>query len=320
MKNKELEFYLHNYLFNIVSDMKKQNLYKYNWNVYKSDFDEINLKLSSASKNISNPTKSSTGRPDLIYFNPATKLLILGEIKNDKKKHTSNIIGKIPNPKTFAIDGVLHYMSFFKEYNVFGIAASGSKDDYIIDQFYSKKDSLNFEPLPSQRILNEFDYENIIADDLVGEKVDTLSSVIASLNKLMDDNKISIEKRPIILGSIIFSLIHFRNIHTDIEMHKTNTTNISSLLISSIKTKMLNVLPENKRDENIGIIDRFCNLIESYSINNKIWKKIIDYIDQKLMPIINKMKKESYHDFSGDMYRVLLRYSSGDGKILGQVL
>ena len=38
------------------------------------------------------------------------------------------------------------------------------------------------------------------------------------------------------------------------------------------------------------------------------------------MPIINKMKKESYHDFSGDMYRVLLRYTSGDGKILGQVL
>ncbi|PPE04344.1 type II DNA modification (Methyltransferase subunit) [Entomoplasma ellychniae] len=320
MKNSELEFYLHNYLFNVVSDMKKRNLYKYDWNVNKSDFEEINSKLSTASKNLSNSINPSLGKPDLIYFNPETKLLILGEIKNDKKKHTSNKIGKITDPKIFATDGVLHYMSFFKDYDVFGIAASGSKGDYIIDQFYSKKDSLIFEPLPSQRILNEFDYENIIADDLIDEKVDNLSDAISSLNKLMDDSKISTEKRPIITGSIIFSLTHFKQIQTDIEKHKTNTSNISGLLISSIKTKMLNVLPENKRDKNIGIIDRFCNLIESYSINNEIWKKIIDNIDQKLMPIINKMKKESYHDFSGDMYRVLLRYTSGDGKILGQVL
>ncbi|WFG99025.1 SAM-dependent methyltransferase [Spiroplasma citri] len=318
MKKKELEFYLHNHLFNIVNDMKKSSLYKYNWNVIKSDFDEINQKLSIASKNSS---FSSIGRPDLIYFNPETKLLILGEIKNDIKKHTSNSVGKIKDPKSFSVDGVLHYMKFFKEYDVFGIAASGSVDDYIIDQFYSKKDSLNFEVLPSQRILNEFDYQNIIADDLVEEKIDGLSNVLSNLNKLMDNSKISVEKRPIITGAIIFSLIHFKQITTDIEKHKTNISNISKLLIESIKTKMLSVLPENKRDKNIGIIDRFCNLIESYSINNEIWKKIIDNIDKKLMPIINKMKKESYnHDFSGDMYRVLLRYTSGDGKILGQVL
>ncbi|QIA68056.1 hypothetical protein [Spiroplasma citri] len=100
MKKKELEFYLHNHLFNIVNDMKKSSLYKYNWNVIKSDFDEINQKLSIASKNSS---FSSIGRPDLIYFNPETKLLILGEIKNDIKKHTSNSVGKIKDPKSFLL-------------------------------------------------------------------------------------------------------------------------------------------------------------------------------------------------------------------------
>lgn len=262
------------------------------------------------------------GYPDLIYFNPDTKTLILIEIKKNKNKHSSNKLGNIENTKDFAVDGALHYASFFKDYDRFAIAISGTPENYLIDQFLIKKEDSIKEVIhiPAQRILNEFDYENIISDNIINKKIDDLSSTLSNLNTDMNNFKIEASKRPIILGAIIFSLTHFNQMTTDIEKIKYDSTDISNLLVSSIKSKMEKILSKGKWDVNNGIIKRFCDLIKSYSIDNNIWKVIIKRVDSELMPIINGMKKESYHDFSGDMYRVLLRYTSGDGKILGQVL
>ena len=309
---------MHNHIYNICDKKYKKGEFKFKWDNDRSNFEEIDTKLKNASK--TNKKNRNRGYPDLIYFNPNTKMLILIEIKGDKAKHSSNKLNDIENPKEFAVDGALHYSTFFYEYDRFAIAISGNPDNYLMDQFLINKNSNIPVHIPVQRILNEFDYENIISDSLISKKIDSLSSTLSNLNKDMDDYKIDASKRPIILGSIIFSLIHFKQMKTDIESIKYNSNNISNLLIDSIKLKMKNVLPKNKWEDNDKIINRFCDLIKSYSINNIVWQKIIKRVDTELMPIINKMKKETYHDFSGDMYRVLLRYTSGDGKILGQVL
>lgn len=313
------EFYIHNHIYDICKKKHEDGEFKFEWTVDKSNYDEINEILKKASKNIES---KNIGYPDLIYFNPQTKTLILIEIKKNKDKHSSNKLGNVENAKDFAVDGALHYASFFNTYDRFAIAISGTPENYLIDQFLIKKDNDISKAIhiPAQRILNEFDYENIISDDIINEKIDDLSSTLSNLSNDMDKYKIEAAKRPIILGTIIFSLTRFNQMKTDIEKIKHDSSNVSNLLIDSITLKMRNILPKNKWDKNNEIIERFCGLIKSYSIDNQVWSEIIKRVDEKLMPIINKMKKESYHDFSGDMYRVLLRYTSGDGKILGQVL
>ncbi len=319
MKKNE-EFYLHSYIYQELTKKVKKGLYRYEWTTNRSNSSEINTKLQKATKNAKKLSNKGKGMPDLIYFNDETKLLILTELKKDVRLHTSNNLGKIKNPKKFAVDGVLHYSSFFKEYNVFSIAISGEFNNYLIDQYFKPSGEINQKHIPAKRILNESDYENIIIDNSTQGRINDLSQVLDKINELMNREKIETSKRTIILGAIIFSLTHFSQIKTDIEKIGVDTDDIVSALTRSIERKMKKVLPLNKRTSNSKIIKRFCNLISSYTMNEKVWKQIISKVAEQLMPIINKMKKTTYHDFSGDMYRVLLRYTAGDGKVLGQIL
>ncbi|MCX6708936.1 MAG: type II restriction endonuclease subunit M, partial [Candidatus Woesearchaeota archaeon] len=95
-------------LYNFIAENKK---YKRPWEIKKTQNKIIQSILDKASKR----KTGNRGEPDLLYINEAKKLLIVLEKKDSIKQHQSKD-GK--SPEFYAVDGIKHYLSFFKEENI----------------------------------------------------------------------------------------------------------------------------------------------------------------------------------------------------------
>ena len=85
--------------------------YEKEWDNY-TNLEEVNEVLAHSSKN----NKGNIGFPDYVYVNENKKLLIMAEIKPTISLHTS-ADGKA-NPEKYAVDGIVHYLSFFLKENI----------------------------------------------------------------------------------------------------------------------------------------------------------------------------------------------------------
>ncbi|NJM79032.1 MAG: hypothetical protein HC854_04225 [Flavobacterium sp.] len=90
-------------LFNYLSNTKK---YYNSWETKKTSNSYIQTVLDTSSKS----GTGFRGEPDLIYVNENKKILILVENKDSIGDHESK---KRNKPKDFAVDGAIHYTSFF---------------------------------------------------------------------------------------------------------------------------------------------------------------------------------------------------------------
>lgn len=164
--------------------------YTNEWDAY-CDIQEVNDILAHAAKNGS----GNPGYPDAIYANVEKKLLILVEIKPLLSQHISEN-GK-SNPEKYAVDGVLHYMSFFLKGNIerqntityfsnwkiIGVAVSGDIHDeynYRISNFIISGD-LIVEQKGVNDILNETDYL-MLFDNIDEEQI--VSNISVSSKKI----------------------------------------------------------------------------------------------------------------------------------------
>jgi len=71
--------------------------------------------ISEILKKSSKKSNGNRGEPDFLYVNESKKLLILVENKDGIKNHSSE---KRDNPIHFAVDGIIHYLSFFSKENL----------------------------------------------------------------------------------------------------------------------------------------------------------------------------------------------------------
>lgn len=84
--------------------------FKKDWKRKKINDQYIQPILNTSSK----AKTGNQGEPDFIYKNENSKLLILIENKAHTKHHQS-INSSKPKPQTYAVDGVKHYLSYFKD-------------------------------------------------------------------------------------------------------------------------------------------------------------------------------------------------------------
>ena len=95
--------------FNLLTYLKEKRNFSNTWTLKKVPNNKsIQECLDKSSKN----KTDERGEPDLIYLNENKKLLILIENKDSIKDHQSKLLN---NPKGFAVDGIIHYLSFFTE-------------------------------------------------------------------------------------------------------------------------------------------------------------------------------------------------------------
>src|SRR3989344_8119439 len=105
------------FLYNHIKDQKK---YKHSWDIKKTDNKIIQSILDKASKK----KTGNRGEPDLLYINEANKLLILLENKDSIKQHQSKTGDDAEN---YAVDGIKHYLSFFKDENIISLSEPSKK-------------------------------------------------------------------------------------------------------------------------------------------------------------------------------------------------
>ena len=149
-------------LFNFLSNNRK---YYNSWETKKTVNTYVQTILDTSSK----AGTGLRGEPDLLYVNENKRLLILVENKDSIVDHVSKERNK---PKDFAVDGILHYTSFFltenlknfdvptqnhfKNWSIVGIAFSGNINDeynHMVSTFIISDDEIK--DIETNEILDE---------------------------------------------------------------------------------------------------------------------------------------------------------------------
>ncbi len=300
----EVDFSLRTYLTNELKYAKK-------WVAKKCDNQFVQNCLRIASKQ----QTAQRGEPDLIYVNEQKKILILIENKDSINDHGNQ--DHIFNPAKYAIDGVLHYLSFFtslsllkqdeatrtyfRGWHILGIAFSGniySEYEHLISTFLIEHDQIKEHGI--SELLNEEDYlslfENIDTETLILETGKTSSEI----NNLL--RNIDTDKRPILLSALMISLYpEPNNWFKDTYTNMNGDTLVESIPII-IKFILVNQhIPESK----INIL--LDELIFLKNIDKKeILKTILNTLQNKIIPLFSH---KSNYDIVGRFYEEFLRYA-----------
>ncbi|MFH1551756.1 MAG: N-6 DNA methylase [bacterium] len=298
-------------LFNFI---RENRIYSKNWTVQKQKNKFIQEILDKSSKK----GTGGHGYPDLIYVNETKKLLILVENKDHIKNHISKNGDK---PIDFAVDGIKHYLSFFKQeklnleketikkylknWKIIGIAFSGDVNDeynHRLDTFVVE-DS-NIQNINRNEILDEEDYlayfENI---DL--EKIsNNISKSSSEINRLL--RNLDSQKRPVLLSALMICL-YPKDSGADFKNSYSSWSN--QTIIRNIPTTIGDILESENIDKNkIEVLTNELTFIKTDSdLNNTdILKDILTELEEKVIPLFEK--KTSY-DIIGKFYEEFLRYA-----------
>ena len=196
-----------------VYDFLKELDYEYSWSEY-TDNEYINKALSTASKKGTN----KRGYPDYIYVNETRKLLILAEIKPSISQHQSS--KGVEDIEAFAVDGILHYLSFFtkdlleqksisqyfEHWYIVGLAISGNLGDAYnnrITTFFINHNNIETYNNATE-ILDENDYISLFENYNEEKTVDQVSSSSKKINKWL--RSVDSQKRPILLSALMICL------------------------------------------------------------------------------------------------------------------
>lgn len=297
---------------------------------YKKDginIERQKSKNSKIKKLLKNASKSGDGKgaPEhILTFNNYNDLVIVTECKADINYHESKDLDK---PISYAVDGVIHYMSYLsEEYNVIGIAVSGMNEKELkISNFFLGKcmtiDSIT--RLPDEKVLTLADYIKVWKFDpkLKQKKALDLMRFSKSLHNYMRDYaKLAENEKPLLVSAILLALedgafqAGYKKNKTDTKLANKIYEAVKGILedngIDGIKQeKILNVYSFIKSHPELTKRD------EVYE--NRVLLRLVEQIDEKIMPFIR-----DYHDLDiiGKFYAEFLRYTGGDKKALGIVL
>lgn len=285
--------------------------YSQRWETKKCNSnDDIQKILNKSSKRCS----GNIGRPDLIYCNNNKKFLILLENKPSIKDHQSKDVNKF-NPQKYSVDGVKHYLSFFKKRNldesakhisnwkIMGLAFSGDISDKYnkrIDTFYIHNNQIVDANIHD--ILNEEEYLSLFGN----LNLERITSEISKSSKLINEKLRSTEisNRSILLSALLISLLdkdsndfreNYKNLNAD-----TICDNIPSIIKKNLK--------EEVGAEKVDIlINQLSFLKTDMDLRNKNFlKEILDELKYNVIPLFEKSHN---YDIVGKFYSEFLRYA-----------
>lgn len=298
-------------LYNYIKDVKT---YQNPWNIKKTDNSIIQSILDKTSKK----KTGNRGEPDLLYINDAKKLLILLENKDSIKQHQSK---EGNNEENYAVDGIKHYLSFFKEsytnnlsettkkylknWKIVGIAVSGNVLDsygHLISTFIVNNNEIK--DMETKEILNEEDYlslfESVDMEKLIREVSESSKKINNKLRSLDS------QKRPVLLSGLMICLFTRENKNDFKDGYiswspKTIINNIPET-ISQILT--VEGIPHDK----IEVLTNELSFIKTdQDLNNtSILKEILEILDKNVIPLFSK---ETNYDILGKFYEEFLRYA-----------
>lgn len=299
-------------LFNFLSNSRK---YYNSWETKKTVNNYVQTILDTSSK----AGTGFRGEPDLLYVNENKRLLILVENKDSITDHVSKERNK---PKDFAVDGILHYISFFlnenlksfdastqnhfKNWSIVGIAFSGNIDDeynHLISTFIISDDEIK--DIETNEILDEEDYlaffENIDIES-ISKNISQSSSEINRILRTLDS-----QKRPILLSALMICLYEKDNFSNDFKNSYSNwsTTNI----IRNIPTTIHDILVNEGIDESkINVLINELAFIKTDNDLNSsdILKEILKELEVNVIPLFNK---KTNYDIIGKFYEEFLRFA-----------
>jgi type I restriction enzyme M protein len=298
-------------LFNYI---RENRFYSKNWTVQKQGNKYIQEILDKTSKK----GTGNQGYPDLIYVNDNKKLLILIENKDQIKNHISKNEDK---PVDFAVDGIKHYLSFFKEnklntekeilrkyiknWKIIGIAFSGDINDeynHRLDTYIVEGDLI--QNIGKNEILDEEDYlaffENIDLEKISND----ISKSSSEINRLL--RNLDSPKRPILLSALMICLYPKES---GADFKNSYSSWSTQTIIRNIPTTISDILESEKIDKNkIEVLTNelvFLNTDTDLKSTN-ILKDILKELEEKVIPLFNK--KTSY-DIIGKFYEEFLRYA-----------
>lgn len=299
------------------------------------------------------------GRPDFFILKPNNGKIIIVECKGDYKKHKSK---HFPDPlqgnidvffgshsneiRNYASDGVLWYMSFLKEYyDVIGIAISGQKNYYLIDNYYWKKKNKTYTNLNIYNEIRSFDdyLKHIKNIENVNQETSDFRKISTELNKeLREYITLREEEKPLFVASLLLALKANRTVKQsynktdesgnyellDDNLNSDGTKNPElkdSTLCYLINKDAISFLSKSGiKDNKIEALKSQFGFIEGREefrrINPTLNKNPLRYFLQKVDEKIMKYFKNHTFDALGSFYNEFLHYGGGDGSGLGIAL
>lgn len=263
-------------------------------------------------------------RPEyIITFNNDPGTIIVVECKNSVAKHASTWLNK---PSAYAVDGVLYYAKFLKQYyNVIAVAVSGANVNNIkADTFHWMKGQDTYTVLNKGKdvILEPVDYVNIIKGKKIIKEysLDKIRTLAIDMHNYLREIKVTEAHKPIFIAGILIALKDDDFVNSYASLTSYNS------VIQNIQLAIENVLKQSDiKNNRISYIKQaFKTLLENTKFSEiplGHFKSITWYIEQLEMRIKPMM---DYADITldalGVFYHEFIKYSGGDGSGLGIVL
>lgn len=264
------------------------------------------------------------GQPEYIMtYNSTHDTIMVVECKKSIKFHQS---ANLDSPKDYAVDGVLYYAKFLKQYyNVIALAVSGTKKELLkVSTFYWQRGFDSFQELSKGRdtIYDPVNYLRLIGGKTV-EKAISIED-IRKLALVMHDNlrilKMTERAKPVFIAGILIALKNkdFVEEYQRVTSFKT----LMNLLQSAIDEELSN---SNIRKEKIEDIKAHFKMIGRNGklkeiplghYNSLLW--YIEQLENKIKPMMDYSSDAV--DALGIFYHEFVKYSGGDGRGLGIVL
>ena len=299
--------------FDLLTYIQRQRTFAQKWEFRKTSNKKVQSILNTASKR----GTGGPGRPDLIYVNEHRQLLILIENKPSIRYHISKT-GNQPEP--YAIDGIKHYLSFFKTSTILanadptvvryferwrfvGIAFSGDINDFYrhrLDTFVIKGDDIV--DIDEQDILDERDYLAYFENIDLETTTDEISQCSEKINNVL--RNVDSQKRPTLLSALMICL------HSQSSDFKKG---YQSWRPTTIVNNIPNTVERVLRDEGIekNRIDILINEISFINTDKDltttdILKDILEELEKKIIPLFGQ---KTAYDIIGTFYEKFLRYA-----------
>lgn len=305
---------------NMLYERMKSLGYTKENNIYEHYIDGENAPLTELLKTASKKGTNKPGRPDLLFYKPGSDMVIVCECKESKSKHKSKDSNK---PADYAVDGVIHYMeTLSKDYNVIGIAMSGTKDPrYSI--FKGKKSEDDFLEMTKPEVLSWEDFEKAVNNDPVKEmKTEEETNKYARwLHNYMRDNvKLTEEQKPLLVSAALISLYYeFDYTKSYIRATKQSKASLSKDMLKAIREGLSSDLED--MEDKIDLIMQPYSFItvhpEMNKNNGRLLLDLMESINKELYQYVLQLHDK---DIVGNFYGEFLRYTGGDKKGLGIVL
>ena len=274
--------------------------------------------LQSASK-----SGKGIGKPEFIISFPAGNIdyLIVIECKASVADHSSKTLD---NPKSHAVDGVLHYAkALSKEFDVVAIAVSGqTEQELLVSHFIWKKseekpieNTADKKLLPINSYLKLFNNEQF-ADNL--RNVDIIQKAIF-LNEEYQAYSITEMTRCTMVSAILLSLLDnpFRSSYKQY----ATAESLGKAMLSAIES----VLSDNNTFNQSAMIGEYSKILNEPIFKQKtikhkkkkeheqsveVAKEMISYLHQNVYPLMDM--EQSGFDVLGRFYTEFIRYAGSE--------